>query len=72
MSFPLSAKLEVKGPGADPLFQFLCAAAPGLLGTEIIKWNFTKFLVDRDGQTVERFAPTTPPSDLRGRIEALL
>lgn len=72
VSFPLSAKLEVKGPGADPLFQYLCGAAPGLLGTQVIKWNFTKFLVSRDGKTVDRFAPTTPPNELRERIEALL
>jgi len=72
VSFPLSAKLEVKGSGADPLFQYLCATAPGLLGTQAIKWNFTKFLVSRDGKTVERYAPTTAPGDLRPRIEAML
>jgi glutathione peroxidase len=72
VSFPLSAKLEVNGSGADPLFQYLCAAAPGVLGTQGIKWNFTKFLVSRDGKTVERFAPTTAPEDLRERIEARL
>ena len=72
VSFPLSAKLEVKGPGADPLFRHLCAAAPGVLGTQVIKWNFTKFLAGRDGRTVERYAPTTPPADLRSRIETLL
>ena len=72
VSFPMSAKLDVKGPGADPLFQYLCAAAPGLLGTQAIKWNFTKFLASRDGSTVERYAPTTAPSELRSRIEALL
>jgi len=72
VSFPLSAKLEVNGSGADPLFQYLCAAAPGVLGTQGIKWNFTKFLVSRDGKMVERFAPTTAPEDLRERIEARL
>ena len=72
VSFPLSAKLEVKGSGADPLFRHLCAAAPGVLGTQVIKWNFTKFLVGRDGRAVERYAPTTPPAELRSRIEALL
>jgi glutathione peroxidase len=72
VSFPMSEKLEVKGPGADPLFRHLCATAPGLLGTRAIKWNFTKFLVARDGKTVERYAPATPPEDLRSRIEALL
>lgn len=72
VSFPLSAKLEVNGSGADPLFQFLCQSAPGVLGTQGIKWNFTKFLVARDGSSIERFAPTTPPESLRGRIEELL
>lgn len=72
VSFPLSAKLEVNGQGADPLFRFLCAKAPGVLGTQAIKWNFTKFLIGRDGRSVERFAPTTAPEALRERVAALL
>lgn len=72
VGFPMSAKLEVKGAGADPLFRYLCAAAPGVLGTRAIKWNFTKFLVSRDGKTVERYAPTTAPGELRSPIETLL
>ena len=72
VSFPLSEKVEVNGAGAHPLFKYLTKAAPGLLGTKAIKWNFTKFLVDREGKVVERFAPATKPEDLRATIEALL
>ena len=72
VSFPMFAKLEVNGPAAHPLFRHLKAAAPGLLGSEAIKWNFTKFLVDRSGQVVRRYAPTTKPEDLAADIEALL
>ena len=72
VTFPLSAKLDVNGPQADPLFRYLCAAAPGLLGTHAIKWNFTKFLVGRDGRKVTRFAPATSPADMREAIRALL
>lgn len=72
VSFPLSAKLEVNGPDAHPLFRHLTEAAPGLLGTRAIKWNFTKFLVDRQGQVTQRFAPSTRPEDLAPAIEALL
>jgi glutathione peroxidase len=61
VTFPLFAKVDVNGPSAHPLFQALKAAAPGLLGSEGIKWNFTKFLVSRDRTRVERFAPTTSP-----------
>ena len=60
------------GPAADPLFERLKAAAPGLLGLKSIKWNFTKFLVDRGGEVVRRYAPATKPEDLRRDIEALL
>ena len=59
VSFPLSAKIEVNGDGADPLFRYLKHEAPGLLGLEAVKWNFTKFLVDRSGTRIKRFAPTT-------------
>ena len=72
ISFPLFAKIDVNGPRAHPLFRLLKARAKGVLGTEAIKWNFTKFLVSRDGATVERFAPNVPPKDLGRRIEALL
>lgn len=72
MSFPLFAKVRVNGPEAHPLFAALKQRAPGLLGSQGIKWNFTKFLVDASGQRVERFAPTTRPQQLEERIEALL
>ncbi|MCQ8279930.1 glutathione peroxidase [Acetobacteraceae bacterium KSS8] len=72
VSFPLFGKIAVNGRGADPLFTWLTSEAPGLLGTKRIKWNFTKFLVDRTGQVKGRFAPTTKPAELRGAIEALL
>jgi len=72
VSFPLFAKVDVNGPAAHPLFNWLTEAARGVLGSRAIKWNFTKFLVDREGRVVERFAPTTPPQAIRPRIEALL
>jgi glutathione peroxidase len=72
VSFPMFAKIEVNGADAHPLFKALKAAAPGLLGSEAIKWNFTKFLVGRDGRVVERFAPTSTPASLADQIEALL
>ncbi|WP_250464729.1 glutathione peroxidase [Microbulbifer litoralis] len=72
VSFPLFAKLDVNGPDAHPLFVELKRQAPGILGTEGIKWNFTKFLVNRDGQVVERFAPKDKPEDLAAEIESLL
>lgn len=72
VSFPLFAKIEVNGKDAHPLFAHLKAAAPGLLGSEGIKWNFTKFLVDKRGEVVERYAPATKPEELRKAIEALL
>ena len=65
-------KLEVNGAGAHPLFRHLKAAAPGLLGSEAIKWNFTKFLVAKDGSVVKRYAPKTSPQDLQDDIEKLL
>lgn len=70
--FPMFAKVEVNGAGAHPLFVHLRNAARGVLGTRAIKWNFTKFLVDRDGAVVGRFAPAVKPEALRPRIEALL
>jgi len=72
VDFPMFAKVEVNGDGAHPLFQALKKAAPGLLGSEAIKWNFTKFLIDRKGRVVDRFAPTTKPADMAKDIEKLL
>jgi len=72
VSFPVFGKVDVNGPGAAPLFQELKSQAPGVLGSEAIKWNFTKFLVDRDGKVVRRYAPTTPPEDIEKDIVALL
>jgi glutathione peroxidase len=67
VTFPLFQKVEVNGAGAHPVFRYLTGAAPGLLG-ESIKWNFTKFLVDRQGRVLHRFAPTTPPEKLESAI----
>lgn len=72
VSFPLFSKIEVKGPAAHPLYQWLTGEAPGLLGTRAVKWNFTKFLLDREGKVRGRFAPTQKPAALRGAIERLL
>jgi glutathione peroxidase len=72
VDFPLFAKVDVNGDKAHPLFQMLKKAAPGLLGSENIKWNFTKFLVDKKGQVLERFAPATKPEALGSQIEKLL
>ncbi len=72
VDFPIFAKLEVNGDGAHPLYQYLKSSAKGVLGTEAIKWNFTKFLINREGQVVDRYAPTTKPEELVKDIEALL
>ena len=72
VSFQMFDKVEVNGPGAHPLYQWLKHAAPGMLGTEAIKWNFTKSLVGPDGRTVKRYAPQTTPAELEADIEALL
>ena len=72
VTFPVLAKIDVNGSNADPLFERLKADAPGLMGSKAIKWNFTKFLVDREGRTVRRYAPTTKPDDIVRDIEALL
>ena len=72
VTFPVFAKIDVNGSGADPLYAELKKQAPGFLGTEGIKWNFTKFLVGRDGKVVERYAPTTKPEDIAADIEKLL
>ena len=72
VSFPLFEKIDVNGDSAHPLYQWLKNEAPGVLGSKGIKWNFTKFLVGRDGQVKSRHAPTTKPEDLAGEIEKLL
>lgn len=72
VSFPMFAKIDVNGNEAHPLYQYLKKAAPGLLGSEGIKWNFTKFLVDRQGEVVERYAPATAPESIARDIEKLL
>jgi len=72
VTFPLFAKIDVNGDDAAPLYRHLKAEAPGLLGTQGIKWNFTKFLIDRAGEVVDRYAPTTTPADIAKDIEKLL
>jgi glutathione peroxidase len=72
LSFPLMGKVEVNGPGAPPLYDWLKSEAPGLMGSKSIKWNFTKFLIDRQGKVVRRYAPTDKPAALRKDIEKLL
>ena len=72
VSFPMMAKIDVNGSDAHPLYQWLSSEAPGLLGTKAIKWNFTKFLVNRQGDVVARYAPQTTPEALAADIEALL
>jgi len=72
VTFPLFAKIEVNGRKAHPLYQYLKAERRGIFGTRRIKWNFTKFLVDRDGRVVARFGPATTPQALRKAIEKLL
>jgi len=72
VGFPLFAKIDVNGNAAHPLFRYLKSAAPGVLGSETIKWNFTKFLVRRDGSVFRRYAPQTEPAALKADIETLL
>jgi glutathione peroxidase len=72
VTFPMAEKIEVNGSGAHPLYQFLKSEAAGLLGSEKIKWNFTKFLVDAEGKVLERFAPSTKPEKIASAIEPLL
>jgi glutathione peroxidase len=72
LSFPLMAKIEVNGDNADPLYDWLKKEAPGVLGTKGIKWNFTKFLIGRDGKVVRRYAPTDKPESIAKDIEKLL
>lgn len=72
VSFPMMSKIEVNGPNADPLYAWLKKEKKGALGTEAVKWNFTKFLIDRDGKVVRRFAPADKPEALASAIEAAL
>jgi glutathione peroxidase len=72
VSFPMYAKIEVNGEGTHPLYAHLKSEAPGLLGSESLKWNFTKFLVDREGRVVRRYAPTDSPESIEKDIEVLL
>ena len=72
VSFPMYGKVEVNGEGTHPLYAHLKSAAPGLLGSESLKWNFTKFLIDRTGTVFSRYAPTTKPEAIRGEIEELI
>ena len=72
VSFPLMDKIEVNGPGTPPLYDWLKQEAPGLLGSRSVKWNFTKFLIGRDGKVVRRYAPTDKPADMAKDIEKLL
>jgi glutathione peroxidase len=72
VNFLMSEKVDVKGDGAHPLFKYLTSQAKGILGTEAIKWNFTKFLVRKNGEVYDRYAPTTKPGDLKADIAKLL
>jgi glutathione peroxidase len=72
VTFPMFSKVDVNGTDAHPLFKYLASTKKGLLGSEAIKWNFTKFLVGRDGTVLERYAPTTKPEDIAGDIEKAL
>lgn len=72
VNFPLFKKVEVNGQGAAPLYDFLKASAPGILGSKAIKWNFTKFLVDKNGAVVKRYGPNAKPESLKKDIETLL
>jgi glutathione peroxidase len=72
VSFPVMAKIDVNGKNADPLYEFLKESSPGILGTEAIKWNFTKFLVGKNGKVIQRYAPQVKPEDLNKDIEKVL
>lgn len=72
VTFDMFSKIDVNGPDADPLYVFLKKESPGLLGSEAIKWNFTKFLVGRDGKVLDRYAPQTSPAAIAGDIEEAL
>jgi glutathione peroxidase len=72
VTFPMFAKVDVNGENAHPLFKYLAEEAPGIMGSKAIKWNFTKFLVDRNGKVVDRYAPNTAPTKIVEDIESLL
>ncbi|MFD4706524.1 glutathione peroxidase [Gottfriedia sp. NPDC058432] len=72
VTFPVFAKIDVNGDKADPLFKYLSSKAPGIMGLKSIKWNFTKFIIDKNGEVIERFAPQTNPQEMRATIEELL
>jgi glutathione peroxidase len=72
VSFPIMAKVDVNGSKADPLYMFMKESAPGILGTEAIKWNFTKFLIGKDGKVIKRFAPNVEPKEMINDIKAAL
>ena len=72
VSFPMMSKIQVNGARAHPLWKWLTAEAPGILGSKSVKWNFTKFLVGRDGKVVKRYAPNDEPEKMRADIEAAL
>lgn len=72
VTFPIFKKTDVNGPDTHPLFKWIKAAAPGILGTESIKWNFTKFLINREGEVVKRYASATSPQNIKSDIEKLL
>lgn len=72
VSFPVFQKIEVNGKNAHPLFKFLKKALPGVLGSQSIKWNFTKFLVDRSGKPIHRYAPATRPEEIKSDLEKYL
>ncbi len=68
VTFPVLGKVDVNGSGADPIYQFMKEKAPGILGSEAVKWNFTKFLVGKDGQVLKRYAPNTEPHEMKADI----
>ncbi len=72
VTFPMFSKINVNGDDTHPLYRYLKSEQSGILGTETIKWNFTKFLVDKEGNVVERFGSSTKPSSLEDKIESLL
>jgi glutathione peroxidase len=72
ITFPMFAKVDVNGTAAHPVYRWLTSEAPGVLGTKAIKWNFTKFLLDRSGQVRDRYAPRTAPNEIANAIEGLL
>lgn len=72
VTFPVLGKVDVNGASASPIYQFLKEQAPGLLGIELIKWNFTKFLVGKNGEVIKRYAPNTEPADIATDIEKAL